>query len=306
MKSLLFIYNPRSGIQAGLQTVTHRLGEIVNLFTERGYDVIVHPTQCRGDCTETVGRLAESVDRIVVAGGDGTLNEAVNGLMQAGVDKPYGYIPCGSTNDFSRSMGIPLQLMSAAENAVSGLPYAYDIGLMNERYFTYVAGFGAFTDVTYTTPQTQKNALGYFAYLISGAASLASIVPYNVRFETPDYSGEGSYILGLITNTLQVGGIKNLLPQDIALDDGLFEVIFVKNPRNAADLNKILVAALKHDFNADCFEYFKTSEITVRSEKPLAWTLDGESGGSFTETHITCHQRALSILTRSKGAVLLG
>lgn len=306
MRSLLFIYNPRSGIQAGYQTVNHRLGEIVNLFTERGFDVIVHPTQCRGDCTETVKRLAESVDRVVVAGGDGTLNEAINGMMQVGADKPYGYIPCGSTNDFSHSMGIPTQIMTAAENAVSGSPFAYDIGLMNERYFTYVAGFGAFTDVTYTTPQNQKNALGYFAYLISGAASLASITPYHVSFETPDYSGEGSYILGLITNTLQVGGIKNLLPQDIALDDGLFEVIFVKNPKNAVDLNKILVAALKHDFNADCFEYLKTNEITVRSKKPIAWTLDGENGGSFTETKITCHRQALSILTRRKGAVVLG
>lgn len=298
METLLFVYNPRSGIQAGLQTVGRRLNEIVTLFTDRGFDVIVHPTRCRGDCLETVKRLAESVDRVVVAGGDGTLNEAVNGLMLSGVKNPFGYIPCGSTNDFSHSMGIPIQLMTAAETAVSGYPFAYDIGLMNERYFTYVAGFGAFTEVTYTTPQNQKNALGYFAYLISGAASLQNIVPYHVGFKTPDYSGEGDYILGLVTNTLQVGGIKNLLPQDIALNDGLFEVILVKNPRNAIELNKIFMSALKHDFSADCFEYFKTREIVFTSEKPLAWTLDGENGGSFTKTEISCHQRALSILTK--------
>lgn len=296
MSTLLFVYNPRSGVQA----ISKRLHEITDLYTSLGYDVICHPTQRKGDCLETVERLAEKVARVIVAGGDGTLNEAVNGLMLSGCQKPYGYIPCGSTNDFSHSIGIPVQIMSAAKNAIEGAPFAYDIGRMNGRYFTYVAGFGAFTDVTYTTPQESKNALGYFAYLISGAASLPNITPYHVGFESKERSGEGDYILGLVTNTLQVGGMKNLLPHNIALDDGLFEVLLVKNPRNPLDLNKILAAVMKRDYGADCFEYFKTAEITFRCETPLAWTLDGENGGSFNETKITCHRQALKIVTARK------
>ena len=296
MKKLLFVYNPHSGVQ----TITRRLGATAELFTEAGYDVTVHPTLFAGDCRDTVQRLAEGFDRVVCAGGDGIHNEAVNGLMSAGADMPYGYIPCGSTNDFSHSVGIPTRLLDAAKTCVEGVPFRYDLGFTEGRYFTYVAGFGAFTEVTYTTPQQQKNALGYFAYLISGAASLPNIVPYHVSFSAEERSGEGDYVLGLVTNTLQVAGMKNILPQNVALDDGLLEVLLVKNPKNPIELNKILAAVMKHDFSADCFEYFKTKRVRFRSSSPLAWTLDGENGGSRTETEITCVPSALSILTRAK------
>lgn len=297
---MLFVYNPRSGMQTGTVTVGRKLSELMNLFTSAGYDVICHPTQSRGDCFETVKRLANDVDRVIIAGGDGTLNEAVNGFMAADMKSPYGYIPCGSTNDFSHSIGIPVRIISAAKTAISGVPYAYDVGLMNGRYFTYVAGFGAFTDVTYTTPQEQKNALGYFAYLISGAAALPNITPVHIRYHSEERSGEGDYILGLVSNTLQVAGMKNLLPHDIALDDGLFEVLLVKNPKNPIELNKILASVMKKDFGADCFDYFKTREITVQCDSPLAWTLDGENGGAHLETHIICYQKALKIITAGK------
>ena len=294
MGTMLFIFNPHSG----MQTVGRKLSEIVDLYTAAGWDVIVHPTQSGEDCRSTARRLANEVDRVVVAGGDGTLNGAVNGFMDAGLIRPFGYIPCGSTNDFSHSIGVPVQIMPAAKNVLSGRPYSYDIGCMNGRYFNYVAGFGAFTEVTYTTPQNQKNAVGYFAYLISGAASLTNIVPYHVGYETDDRAGEGDYILGLVTNTLQVGGMKNLLPKDIALNDGLFEVLLVKNPKNPLDLNKILTAVMKRDYSADCFDYFKTERITFHSQKPLAWTLDGENGGAYSDTAISCRRQALSILVK--------
>ena len=298
MSSILFVYNPHSGVQ----TIGRNLRAIIELYTKAGYDVTVHPTQRSSDCLSTVSRLAKETDRVVVAGGDGTLNEAVNGLMEAGigVERPFGYIPCGSTNDFSHSLGIPARIMSAAKTAVEGAPFPFDLGRMNGRWFTYVAGFGAFTDVTYTTPQETKNALGYFAYLISGAASLPNLSPYHIRFESAEKCGEGDYILGLVTNTLRVAGMKNLLPRDVSLDDGLFEVIFVKNPRNPIELNKILTAVMKKDYFSDCFDYFKTSEITVYCETPLAWTLDGENGGAHLKTHITCRRRVLSIITPEK------
>ena len=162
------------------------------------------------------------------------------------------------------------------------------------------AGFGAFTDVTYTTPQETKNALGYFAYLISGAASLPNITPVHIRYESQEKIGEGDYILGLISNTLQVAGMKNILPRDISLDDGLLEVLLVKNPRNPIELNKILTSVMKRDFGADCFDYFKTAEISLSCDEPLSWTLDGENGGAHTKTRITCHKQALKIITAGK------
>ena len=297
--SILFVYNPRSGMQTGM-TVGKKLNDIMNLCTAAGYDVICHPTQTRGDCLETVKRLGNTVDRVIVAGGDGTLNEAVNGFLSAGITSPFGYIPCGSTTDFSHSVGIPVQIMKAARTALEGVPFAYDAGLMNDRWFTYVAGFGAFTDVTYTTPRETKNALGYFAYLISGAASLPNITPVHIRYESQEKIGDGDYILGLISNTLQVAGMKNILPRDISLDDGLLEVLLVKNPRNPIELNKILTSVMKRDFGADCFDYFKTAEISLSCDEPLSWTLDGENGGAHTKTRITCHKQALKIITAGK------
>ena len=149
MPSILFVYNPRSGVQ----TIARKLNDIVSLWTAEGYDVTVHPTQAQGDCRNTVARLANGFDRVVAAGGDGTHNEAVNGLLDADYRAPYGYIPCGSTNDFSHSMGIPVQIPAAAKNCLYGVPFEYDVGIMNGRAFTYVAGFGIFTDITYSTPQ---------------------------------------------------------------------------------------------------------------------------------------------------------
>lgn len=294
MGSLLLLYNSHSG----MQTVGRKLGEIINLYTAAGWDVTAHPTQSGDDCRYTARRLANEVDRVVVAGGDGTLNGAVNGFMEAGLTRPFGYIPCGSTNDFSHSLGVPVQIIPAAKNALFGRPFSYDIGCMNGRYFNYVAGFGAFTDVTYTTPQNQKNALGYFAYLISGAASLPNISHYRVKFESEERSGEGDFILGLVTNTLQVGGMKNLLPKDTELNDGLFEVLLVKNPKNPLDLNKILASVMKRDYSADCFEYFKTARVGFSCDAPLAWTVDGENGGQHTETAISCNRQALSIIVK--------
>lgn len=294
MSSLLFVYNPHSG----MQTISRKLAEIVSIWTAVGFDVTVHPTQGSGDCRQTVARLAIGFDRVVVAGGDGTHNEAVNGLLDIDYRSPYGYIPCGSTNDFSHSVGIPIQIPAAAKNCLYGTPFAYDIGMMNNRAFTYVAGFGAFTEVTYSTPQQQKNTLGYAAYIISALSSLQNIVPYHVKYASKEKSGEGEYVLGLVTNTLQVGGMKNILPQDIALNDGVFEVILVKNPRNPLELNKILMSAMKHDFYADCFEYFKTSQIVFESKSPLSWTLDGENGGSHYKTEISCLKQALKILIK--------
>ncbi len=297
MPSILFVYNPRSG----MQTVSRKLSEIVSIWTAAGWDVTVHPTQAQGDCRNTVARLANGFDRVVAAGGDGTHNEAVNGLLDAGYARPYGYIPCGSTNDFSHSIGIPVQILAAARNCLEGEPFAYDIGKMNGRAFTYVAGFGAFTEITYSTPQQQKNTLGYAAYVIAALSSIQNIVPYKVGFSSKERSGSGEYVLGLVTNTLQVGGMKNLLPQNIALNDGFFEVLLVKNPKNPLDLNKIIMSAMKHDFTADCFEYFRTEEINFTSETPLAWTLDGENGGSRTETNIFCMKEALSIIRKKRG-----
>lgn len=293
-KKLLFVYNPHSGTQL----ISRKLSDIVDLFTKSGYDVTCHPTQRSGDCIETVKENCNDYDLTVISGGDGTLNEAVNGFMHANYSKPYGYIPAGSANDFSHSVGIPRKVMEAAEIAVTGNPYAYDIGKHNDRYFNYVAGFGAFTEVTYTTPQDMKNTLGYLAYLLEAIGSLPSIKSYDITFESAQHSGSGSYILGLITNTLHIAGMKSLITDGISLNDGLFEVVLVKTPKKLSDLQNLTQDILKRDFSSGALEYFKTDKLTITCENGLAWTLDGENGGVHVINEIVNYPHALSVLTK--------
>ena len=259
-KKLLFVYNPHSGKQA----VSRKLSAIVDIFAAEGYDVTCHPTQARLDCMETISEQANLYDKIVVSGGDGTLNEAVNGYMQAGCKNPMGYIPLGSTNDFSHSTGIPIQPLKAAQTVIDGEPMECDLGCFNGRYFTYVAGFGTLTEVSYSTPQDIKNALGFSAYILEGLSALTTIESFNLSYESAERSGEGEYLLGLVTNTLHVAGFKNIVSSNVLLNDGLFEVLLVKKPKNAADLQKIAASEIKRHFRPMLPRFF----ITV-SESPI-------------------------------------
>lgn len=295
-KKLLFIYNPHSGTQL----IARKLSDIVDFFTKSGFDVTCHPTQAQNDCIETVRDNCSDYDLTVISGGDGTLNEAINGFMASGCNKPFGYIPAGSTNDFSHSVGIPLKVMDAAKNVVEGEPYTYDIGKHNDRFFSYVAGFGAFTEVTYTTPQDIKNSLGYLAYVLEAIASLPTIKGYNISYECKERSGSGSYLLGLITNTLHVAGMKNRMSDDISLDDGLFEVILVRTPKKITDLRNLTQDILKRNFSSGALEYFKTDKLSITCEDGLAWTLDGENGGVHKVNEIVNYHNALSVITKKK------
>lgn len=296
-KKLLFVYNPHSGKQA----VSRKLSAIVDIFAADGYDVTCHPTQSRLDCMETVSEQAGLYDMVVVSGGDGTLNEAVNGYMQAGCTKPMGYIPFGSTNDFSHSTGIPIQPLKAAQTVIDGEPMLCDLGCFNGRYFTYVAGFGTLAEVSYSTPQDIKNALGFSAYILEGLSALTTIESFNLSYEADERSGEGEYLLGLVTNTLHVAGFKNIVSSNVLLNDGLFEVLLVKKPKTASDLQKIASSILSRNFDNECIESFKTAKITVTAkDKPLSWTLDGENGGEHLVSRIEIHERALNIMTKKR------
>ncbi len=302
-KKLLFIYNPL----AGTRSVPKKLAAIVDTFTKGGYDVTCHPTQFKGDCM-TVAAQACGYDLIVVSGGDGTLNEAVNGVMSSCADsptgsvKPFGYIPSGSTNDFSRSVGIPASPEKAAAIIADGGSILHcDAGRLNERYFTYVAGFGTLAQVSYSTPQNAKNMLGFPAYIFEGIAALSTIESFNLSYASEERSGSGEYILGLVTNSLYVAGFPNVV-EDVSLDDGLFEVLLVKKPKNAAQLHHIASSFLKKHLDGKYTECFKTSRITFTSDcdRPLSWTLDGENGGSHTVSTIENFKAALPIICHPK------
>lgn len=298
-KKLLFVYNPNAG--RGL--LKSCLSDVIDLFTKDDYFVTAYPTQKKGDALKVIEKSNnEGYDLIVCSGGDGTLSESITGLMNCENRPNLGYIPAGTTNDFANSLKIPRNMVRAAENVIHGTPFAYDVGSLNDKHFCYVAAFGAFTAVSYETPQTFKNIFGHLAYVLEGAKSLGKIQPYDLKVEYDGNTIEDTFILGMVTNTTSVGGILNLKKEGVLFDDGLFEVTLVKKPNNPIELNAMITNLLaanttkKTQLNPKYFVKFKTANLKITSQERIAWTIDGENGGSYTEMDIVNHKQAINII----------
>lgn len=282
MKKMLFIFNPRSGRER-LRT---KLLDILDLFVKAGYEVTVHVTQSAGDAQKQVEKKGGGVELLVCSGGDGTLNEMVSGMMAWSREKrpQLGYIPAGSTNDFAASLDLPKNMLRAAAIAVAGRPFAIDVGKFGDgRYFVYVAAFGAFTEVSYKTPQETKNVLGHQAYMLEAVKRIAGLKSYRMKFFWDDQELEEDFILGMVTNTISIGGFKGLVQPRVALNDGEFEVMLVRKPRTPKDIQSIVSCLINKDAENDCVYMFRTSNLRMESEEIVDWTLDGEYGGGVKE-----------------------
>lgn len=297
-KKLLFVFNPKSG----KGQIKNRLVDILDTFVKHGYEVVAHPTQSKDDARLMIQKYAKNYDLVVCSGGDGTLDEAVSGMMDSPVKVPIGYIPTGSTNDFAASLRIPKNLLRAADIAVSGKLFPCDVGGFNEDYFSYVAAFGLFTDVSYQTSQNLKNVLGHGAYIIEGAKRLVDIPSYILEVEVNGEVIRDEFIYGMITNSTSVGGIKNMTGKDVKLDDGLFEVNLIKFPQNPIQLNEILTNLMMPKAIDTQYIYsFKTDHMILHCEnQAIPWTLDGEFGGNHREVEITAHKQAVQFMIKAK------
>lgn len=283
MKKMLFLFNPRSGKE---QIKSHLL-RILDIFSKAGYDIHVHETQCQLDARKTVEHLGKNVDVIVCSGGDGTLNETISGMLQLKKTPSLGYIPAGSTNDFASSLKISKNMEKAAREIVNGFPVPVDAGMFcGDRSFIYIAAFGAFTEVSYQTPQDRKNLLGHQAYMIESVKSLASIKPYHMRVEWDDHVLEEDFVFGMVTNTRSVGGFKGLVNQSVSLNDGVFEVLLIRMPKTPLDLSNIISYMFLVEEPNEYVYKFKASAIHFTSEESVDWVLDGEYGGARTEVTI--------------------
>lgn len=313
---ILFVFNPR----AGKAKIRNKLCDIIDIFVKAGYEVTVYPTQEEGDAVRAVRDKKEYYDLVVCSGGDGTLDEVVNGMTKCRKKTPIGYIPAGSTNDFAKSLGIPKDMLKAAEVAAKGRDYACDIGEMNGESFVYIAAFGIFTDVSYETSQEIKNVLGHMAYILEGMKRLPSIKSYRLKavykHKIPEEAGgaeegvkgylykdeiiEDEFIFGMVTNSVSVGGFKRITGKYVELDDGEFEVTLIRKPSNPLDLNVIIAALLNRKINTDHMYCFKTTEIIFESEEEIPWTTDGEFGGNHKRADIKNQKQAVKIRVPEK------
>ena len=295
MDRLLLIYNPTSGTGR----VSAGLSELVDEFTKAGWLVSAYPTQGKGDAARAAQELGPEFERVVCAGGDGTLSETVTGMMALEHPPLLGYIPFGSTNDCAVNLDLPkLPRQAAAIAAGQGVPRASDIGKLNGQPFVYVAAFGAFTQVAYDTPQDLKNTFGHLAYIFAGIASLPTIAPYHIQVEYDGQSLEDDFYFGMVSNAQSIAGLKPPKVDQVVLDDGLFEVTLVKKPLSLADLADGLQALinLSPADRSGALVQFQARDLTFSCQQPIPWTVDGEFGGSQPVSRVVNRQKALQII----------
>jgi len=273
MKKLLLILNPTSGQQRAKRV----FADMVEVYNRAGYDVTAFVTGQKGDATNIVIERHAEFDLIVCIGGDGTFNEVISGIDTAKSNTPIGYIPAGTTNDFATSLHLSKNLMNAARDIAVGTPRPLDIGRFNDKYFSYIASFGAFTHASYATPQNVKNALGHLAYLLAGIPEIPAIHGEHVKFTLDDGTVyEDDYIFGAISNCTSMAGVLTLDPKKVDMSDGHFELILIRKPRNPGELTACIHSLLTQNYDTPMLTFVSTNHVVVEAPEHVDWTLDGE------------------------------
>lgn len=291
-KSCMIILNPK----AGKGKIKNALLSIVEGFFSMGYIASCFPTAYKGHASELILKYGKDYDLIVCSGGDGTLNEVISGMLQLERQVPLAYIPSGTVNDFANTLRLSGNVNKAMEKFKKNERFACDICTFNQCYFTYVAAFGAFTEVSYHTSQATKNTLGRMAYFLEGLKQLPKITTYHMRINAADRIIEDDFVFGAITNARSVAGFQTINTKYAQLDDGEFEVLLIRMPQNPLDLQIIISALLKQEINEKFMEFFTASSLDIESDPNARWTLDGEEGGNPGKIQIHIKNKAITFL----------
>ena len=294
---VLMIVNPRSGTTFRPPFSARRIAEI---FLDNDMEVGVFFTSPEYNADFLVKEHADEFDIIACCGGDGTVSETIKGIMKEGIEKPLGYIPAGTTNDLARSIGLPTKPVKAARVIVAGRQRPLDIGSFDDSSFGYIASFGAFTEVSYATPQKIKNIFGRFAYYLGAMKCMPKIHSHHIRLESDTRKCEGDYIFGSVTNSTSVAGIFKLDNDMVDFADGKYEVMLIKRPRNIFTAFMILMSMLNKSYKHENIELVCASDITITSDEPLDWAVDGEHKRGGKTVHIVNHPQAINMIMKKK------
>ena len=292
MKKALVIINPH----AGRMKLLHSLPEIDAILYNGGYESDIYFTKSRGDATDKVVRSGSEYSLIVCGGGDGTYNEVISGVLALPEPVCVGYIPAGTTNDFASTLELPTTHKAAAQKIILGEPTQLDVGKFGDRFFSYIASFGAFTSSSYNANQKMKNTLGHLAYILEGIKDLSSLKPYRLKVETDDEFIEDDFIFGAVCNSTSIAGLIKLDEKLVDLSDGLFEVVLVKMPRQIIDLTKIIIAITNGDWNDSHIKLAHSHSVKIITPGKLDWSLDGEHAISEGEISIENVHGAISLM----------
>ncbi len=293
-KKLMLIINPAAGRGGYKQGFT----EALKILNDGGYRTTLFYTAGARDATEYAGRYAHDFDAVACIGGDGTLSEVIAGLMRVPSPPPLGYIPMGTANDVATTLGLPKNdTIGAALRLVRGSTHPYDVGgFGTDEYFAYIAAFGAFTEVSYATPQDMKKRLGHLAYVLQGMAALPKLESYNTRVEYDGGVVEAPLVYGSMSNSTSVAGIVKLREEMVCLGDGMSELVLVKDPGSIEGFSEIVTSVLSQRYDSDKLIILHTTRAKFTFEKPVAWTRDGEAGGEYAEVELKNYAAPIELI----------
>lgn len=290
-KKVLVLINPNSGKKNSKESVLDAL----NVFSANNYQMEIYLSQKPMDVTRYIEENGERFDVVAVFGGDGTLNEATNGLMKLKHKPVISYFPTGTMNDFGTNFGLTNDMKQCANIACVGHIESFDVGKINSRYFNYVAGFGAFCNVSYETKQELKKQIGNMAYIIKALHEIPNLHPYHVKMNLDGKVFEKNLMFGLIINGNRVAGFEMVEQADNTFKDGLFDIILVEHTPNLLELYNYPLGVLHPELNMKYVERYQAKSIIIESQEKLAWTLDGEEGEETLMARVENISQALQI-----------
>ena len=294
MKRMMLIVNPNAG-RGGYR---YYFGDAMKVLADGGYQISLFFTTRPGEATEFAAAFAKEYDTVACIGGDGTLSEVISGLMKIQNPPPIGYFPMGTTNDIATSLGLPKNdTVASARRILSGEPHPYDVGGFGEdAYFAYVAAFGAFTEVSYATPQDQKRALGQLAYVLQGASLLGKIEKIPTRIEYDDGVFEGELVYGSMSNSTSVAGIVHFPDSMVSLGDGMSELVLLRDPGRVDAYGELAASVISRRFDNENLVILHTRRASFHFQKPVAWTRDGEEGGKYRDVTLRNYHAPVQLI----------
>lgn len=276
MRKIRFIYNPVSGSGE----IKAKVDGIIELFQRRGFQVIPHKLLGKADVKNAFDNFnVNEYYAVVAAGGDGTVHDVLNSMMNADINLPLGIIPSGTSNDFANYLSLPKSTDECIEIIAKGNCQYTDIGLVNNRHFINVVAGGILSSIAHKAKKELKNYLGMFAYYIRALEEIRNIKPFHIELESDTQNISDQVLMFLILNTSIAGGFK--VAPSALINDGMMDVFVIKDC-TIADFAGLFLKLLRGEHVQDeKIIYFQAKELKINCDSKVELDIDGERGKDF-------------------------
>ncbi len=294
MKKVLFIYSPYSGER----TIVSKLDTICAKYQKRGYVIIPFRYTDEDDIQTAMDMIDDSVEYILTAGGDGTVNRVVNAIRKNKIDIPIATLPTGTANDFAKYLGYSNSISKACDQVLDGEIINVDLGKANDTYFVNVLSAGLLTDVSQKTPTFLKNTFGKLAYYVGGIQELPNFRTVSVKLYNDTFYFEDKALIVFVFNGQTAGNFS--IAHNASVKDGLLDVIVIKGDNLAENIQTAL-----HFFTGSKRKYpkgvvhFKTDDINIEVGENLTFDVDGEHGPD-APLNVKCIKNGIRVIAPIK------